>query len=84
LDILSWHSDAIINDFIKELADDGFLLTDEGDIKEFLGIHVEHTVTTDGQVKISMTETGLINTILTDLGLDATSRKHEKHDTPAF
>jgi hypothetical protein len=76
------HSDTIIDELIKELADDGFLLTDEGDIEDFLGVHVERTVT-DGQVEISMTQTGLIDSILTDLGLDAHSTKHEKHDTPA-
>jgi hypothetical protein len=76
------HDDTIIDDLIKELADDGFLLTDEGDIEDFLGVHVERLVT-DNQVEITMTQTGLIDSIITDLGLDASSAKHEKHDTPA-
>ncbi len=53
---------------------------DEGDIKDFLDIHVKCTIT-DGHVEISMPqETGLINSIITDLGLEAASpAKHEKH-----
>jgi hypothetical protein len=78
------HSDTIIDDLIKALADDGCLYTDKGDIEDFLGIHVKRTVATNRQVKISMTQTGLIDSIITNLGLDANSAKHKKHDTPAI
>jgi hypothetical protein len=40
---------------------------DEGGIEYFLGIHVECTIATDGQVKTP------IDSIITDLGLDAKS-----------
>jgi hypothetical protein len=77
------HDDAIIDKLIQDLRDDSFLLKDEGDIEDFLGIHIERTVDDDGGIEISMTQTGLIDSIIEDLGLNTTETKHDKHDTPA-
>ena len=51
---------------IKDLKDDGFLLKDEGDARDFLGVTI--TRNTEKQT-IMMTQTGLIDSILFDLGL---------------
>jgi ribosomal protein L11 len=59
-------------------------LTDRGNIKDFLGMHVQCMVATDRQVEISMTQTGLIYSIITNLGLDANSAKHKKHVTSSI
>jgi hypothetical protein len=45
------------------------LLKDEGNIENFLGINITNRVQSDGSVKITMTQTGLINEILKDVGL---------------
>jgi len=62
---------------IKDLKEDDFLLKDEGDAKDFLGVRIEHDPLTK---KINMTQTGLIESILTDL--DLINAKNVK-DVPA-
>jgi hypothetical protein len=51
---------------IADLKSDGFLLKDEGDAKDFLGVRIQKDKFTN---KIEMTQTGLIESILEDLGL---------------
>jgi len=46
-----------------------FLLKDEGEVKDFLGIRVHHDLTAR---TITLTQPGLIDSILTDLGLLST------------
>ena len=62
---------------IADLKEDGFLLKDEGDAKDFLGVRIEHDPLTK---KINMTQTGLIESILYDL--DLLNAKNTK-DVPA-
>jgi hypothetical protein len=52
-------------------------------ISKILGVHVKHHERPDGTIKIPMTQTGLIDSIIEDLGLNSLASKHEKHDTPA-
>ena len=56
---------------ISDLKTDGFLLKDEGDAKDFLGVRIE---TDEATGKIEMTQTGLIESILHDLGLTNTPK----------
>jgi hypothetical protein len=77
------HDDVIINRLIKDLRDNSFLLKDKGNIEDFLGVHVKRKVNSDGSIKILMTQTGLIDSVIEDIGLNTASTKHEKHDTPA-
>jgi hypothetical protein len=74
------NKDETITDLTKCLSTE-FLLEDEGDIENFLGINIKHTVNSDGTVQITMTQTGLIDQILEDVGLvgDKVSQKR----TPA-
>jgi hypothetical protein len=44
-------------------------LKDEDDIEGFLGIQIDCTITPDGSVTITMTQPGLIDQILEDIGL---------------
>jgi hypothetical protein len=64
------HDNKIINKLIQDLQNDAFLLKDKGNIEDFLGIHVECiTINSDGSLKISTTQTGLIYSIIEDLSL---------------
>ena len=54
---------------IHDLKEDGFLLKDEGDAMDFLGVRIKESVIDDKNTMINMTQTGLIESILTDLGL---------------
>ena len=69
------HDDKTIDDLRKSLEDD-FLLKDEGDIQDFLGIRLSSSVE-NGQVTINMVQTGLIDQILEDVGL--TTKSNVKH-----
>jgi hypothetical protein len=60
--------DNTISDLCKCLSTE-FLLKDEGDIENFLGINIAHKVEDDGSVTITMTQPGLIDQILDDVGL---------------
>jgi hypothetical protein len=62
------NNDAIIDDLCKCLSTE-FLLTDEGNVENFLGIKITHKLEDDQSVTISMTQTGLIDQILEDVGL---------------
>lgn len=57
----------------------GYLLQDEGDIENFLGVNI--TAREDG--KYEMLQSGLINDITEDLGLNRSSTKFERHKVPA-
>jgi Reverse transcriptase (RNA-dependent DNA polymerase) len=61
-------NDATIDDLCKSLSTE-FLLKDEGNIENFLGIKIDHNLATDGTVTITMTQPGLINQIFEDVGL---------------
>ena len=71
-----------IHHLISNLSDD-FLLKDEGSIEDFLGVRINTTTDHEGAPIITMTQIGLINDILTDLGLHMPLTKYEKHSTPA-
>jgi hypothetical protein len=61
--------DNTIDDVIKQLSL-SFQLEDQGTVNDFLGIHIH----TDDETKtIHMTQTGLIESIIHDVGLSATS-----------
>jgi hypothetical protein len=49
---------------IQDLRDDGFLLKDEGGYEDFLGEHIKCHKLANGSIKISMTQTGLIDSII--------------------
>jgi hypothetical protein len=68
--------DDVVPQLIEDLRRDGFLLKDEGAINDFLGVNIKRH-----DDSIEMTQTGLIDQILSDLGLDHenTTRKY----TPA-
>ncbi len=58
-----------------------FLLKDEGEVKDFLGIRVHRDPTTR---TITLTQPGLIDSVLTDLGLLSTDNRPVQHKfTPA-
>ena len=57
-----------INDLCKCLSTE-FLLQDEGNIAGYLGIQITHTMAPDGSIAITMTQPGLIDQILEDIGL---------------
>jgi hypothetical protein len=61
-------NDATIDDLCQSLSTE-FLLKDEGNIENFLGIKIDHDLAADGTVTITMTQPGLINQILEDVGL---------------
>ena len=67
------HSDAVIDALTADLQRD-FLLKDEGDINDYLGVRVTRHVDTSTQqvTSIILTQTGLIDNILTDVGLVGT------------
>jgi hypothetical protein len=62
------NSDTTIDDLCKCLSTE-FLLKDEGNIENFLGIKITHKLEDDQSVTITMTQTGLIDQILEDVGL---------------
>jgi hypothetical protein len=46
-----------------------FLLKDEGNKENFLGIKIDHDLAANGTVMMTMTQPGLINQILENVGL---------------
>jgi transposase InsO family protein len=62
------NSDDTITDLCKCLSTE-FLLKDEGNIENFLGINITHKLEDDDSVTITMTQKGLIDQILEDVGL---------------
>ena len=63
------HSDAVIDALTADLQRD-FMLKDEGDINDYLGVRVTRHVDTSTQqiTSIVLTQTGLIDQILEDIG----------------
>ena len=62
-------SDKTINLLFESLSSD-FLLKDEGDIEDFLGIHISKSVNkADNSITYTMMQPGLIKQILQDIGL---------------
>ena len=57
----------------------GYLLQDEGDIKNFLGVNI----TNIGNGKFELKQTGLIKEIIHELGLDHHQTKFDRHVVPA-
>ena len=74
------HDSSVIQEVISDLDQD-FVLKDEGDIEDFLGIHVSKSVGPNNSTKIEMTQSGLINSILQDVGLHDNDPKTKR--TPA-
>jgi hypothetical protein len=58
-------SDSIIDDLIKNLYDT-YLLEDQGNVQDYLGIHITQNPMTKS---ISMTQAGLIESVIKDVGL---------------
>ena len=73
-------NDTMISELCQSLLTE-FLLKDEGNIENFLGIKIDHHISDDGAVTITMTQPGLINQILEDVGL--VSDKVTQKKTPA-
>ena len=74
--------DFTIDDLCKSLLSN-FLLKDEGDIEDFLGIHLTKSINpADRSVTFTITQPGLIDQILADIGLirdsDDSSPPHGK------
>ena len=69
-----------IPSFIANMKRRGYLLQDEGNIENFLGVNI--TETSDG--KYEMKQTGLIKDVLQELGLDHPQTKYDKYTTPAI
>ena len=65
--MFAWD-DTTIDDLWKCLSNK-FLLQDEGNIAGYLGIQITHTTEPDGSITIIMTQPGLIDQILEDIGL---------------
>ena len=74
------RNDSIIDDLCKCLSTE-FLLKDEGDIEAFLSIQITHMTEPDGSITITMTQPGLIDQILEDVGLTGDKVTHKR--TPA-
>jgi hypothetical protein len=66
--IIFAKDDSMINELCTSLSTE-FLLKDEGNIEKFLGIKIKHDLAADSTVTITMTQPGLINQILEDVGL---------------
>ena len=65
---------------VEDLRQDGFLLKDEGDAEDFLGVKITRY---KNSTQIQMTQTGLIDSILYDLGLDSNDERVKTKDVPA-
>ena len=74
--ILAGPSEEEINDIIADIKSIGLDITEEGDIQDFLGIHIERQ--SDGTIKFSQPH--LIDQILHDLKMDVSDLKLK--DTP--
>jgi Reverse transcriptase (RNA-dependent DNA polymerase) len=75
-------NDTMISELCQSLSTK-FLLKDEGNIENFLGIKIDHHISDDGAVTITMTQPGLINQILEDFGLvsdKVTQKKTPVHE----
>jgi hypothetical protein len=66
--LLFAKNDEMISDLCKSLTTK-FLLKDKGDIEGFLGIQINHCIESDGSITITMSQPGLIDQILEDVGL---------------
>ena len=73
------NNESIISSFISNMKDRGYLLQDEGDIENFLGVNI----TKKPNGKYEMKQTGLIHDILNDLGLNHPQTKYCKNTVPA-
>ena len=71
---------ATSDQLIADLKQDGFLLKDEGDAKDFLGVNITRD---EKNNTIEMTQTGLIDSILDDLGLNSVTEKVLTKNTPS-
>ncbi len=63
------RDDTIINDLIKNLSET-FILEDQGSVNDYLGIHINTDPLTN---TILMSQTGLIESIISDVGLTSDS-----------
>jgi hypothetical protein len=63
------NSGNTIDDLCSKCLSTKFLLKDEGNIKNILRIKIVHKLEDDQSVTITMTQTGLIDQILEDVGL---------------
>ena len=68
-----------INNLCKCLSTE-FLLQNKGDITGYLGIQITHMTELAGSITITMTQSGLINQILEDVGF--TGEKVTQKYTP--
>lgn len=80
--ILVYTDDCIILGRDQEIIDqlketlhkvDGFIHRDEGTLGDFLGVHLAMNDCVDGTRELTMTQPGLIDSILTDVGLSPTA-----------
>ena len=71
---------AISDQLIADLKQEGFLLKDEGDATYFLGVDITRD---EKNNTIEMTQTGLIDSILDDLGLNSVTEKVLTKNTPS-
>jgi hypothetical protein len=68
--IILGHDQATIDKLKTTLTEvDGFLQRTKGTLNDFLGVRMHMHTTATGDRKLYMTQTGLIDTILTDVGL---------------
>ena len=68
--IIIGRNDQTITDLRTTLQDvNGLLHRSEGTLGDFLGVRLNVQTTTDGSRELHMTQTGLIDTILADVGL---------------
>jgi len=73
---------AIINELIRSLSEE-FVLQDKGSIEDYLGIHVDQQLNPDGSINtITLTQSSLIDTILTDLGITYKTSRPNAKDVP--
>lgn len=67
-------NDSVINSFLANMKQAGYPLTDEGS-EDFLGLLVDKKINSDGRTIFEMTQSGLIQEIIDNLGLDADCTK---------
>ena len=77
--IIYANNTSLIDTFISNMREQGYLLQDEGDVENFLGVNIKATKSGN----FEMTQTGLIQDILNDLGLNLPNCKYAMHSTPA-
>jgi hypothetical protein len=82
--IILSHDSKTIDDFCDDLSKD-FALTSEGDIEDFLGVHINiksNPTDSYAPIQLKLTQPGLIDQILMDVGIHPDQQKANDRSRP--